>query len=325
MNSKLLIDAIVRQTTVLIAQLSTAAGIRAPLSHLADQVFLELSKEIESQGVSRKVAADMFGMALRTYQSRVQRLTESVTEREGTLWEGVLKFIEQSGSVSRKEILERFARDEPLSIGAVLSDLASSGFVYRTGAGDTARYRVTSDVDRRAVMLAQDTEAIAMLVWVAVYRGATTKGALMERLALEDAQIDAAIAVLEGRGGIWRDAEGGFVAGGVVVPVGAEHGWEAAVFDHYQAMVTAITRKLRGRAGRSSQSDTDGGSTLSFEVHEKHPLRGEVHALLKTTRERVNDLWQRVGEHNREHPASEAEREVVSFYFGQSVCPSGDE
>jgi hypothetical protein len=79
MDAKLLIDAIVRQTTVLIAQLSTSAGIRAPLAHVADQVFLDLASEIEAQGVARKVAADMFGLALRSYQKKVQRLTESAT------------------------------------------------------------------------------------------------------------------------------------------------------------------------------------------------------------------------------------------------------
>ena len=68
MHTKVLIDSIMRQTTVLIAQLSAAAGIRAPLAHLADEVFLNLSKELEDQGVSRKVVADMFGLALRTYQ-----------------------------------------------------------------------------------------------------------------------------------------------------------------------------------------------------------------------------------------------------------------
>lgn len=66
MNSKLLIDLVIHQTTILIAQLSTAAGLRAPLAHIADQVFLELSREIERQGVSRKVVADMFGLALRS-------------------------------------------------------------------------------------------------------------------------------------------------------------------------------------------------------------------------------------------------------------------
>jgi hypothetical protein len=57
MNVKLLVDAIMRQTTVLIAQISTAAGVRAPLAHLADQVFLSLAKEIEAQGVGKKVVA----------------------------------------------------------------------------------------------------------------------------------------------------------------------------------------------------------------------------------------------------------------------------
>lgn len=49
MDVKLLIDAIVPQATVLIAQLSTSAGIRAPLSHIADQVFLDLAAEIEAE------------------------------------------------------------------------------------------------------------------------------------------------------------------------------------------------------------------------------------------------------------------------------------
>lgn len=65
MNVKLLVDGIMRQTTVLIAQLSTSAGVRAPLAHMADQVFLSLSREIEAQGVARKVVADMFGLRMR--------------------------------------------------------------------------------------------------------------------------------------------------------------------------------------------------------------------------------------------------------------------
>lgn len=66
MESRGLIDAIMRQTTLLIAQLATSTGIRAPLANLADQVFLELSREIEQQGVTRKVAADMLLFALCT-------------------------------------------------------------------------------------------------------------------------------------------------------------------------------------------------------------------------------------------------------------------
>src|SRR3954463_3944622 len=62
MNVTLLIGAIVRQTMVLIAELATAGGVRAPLAHVADKVFMDLVRELERQGVSRKVSADMFGM-----------------------------------------------------------------------------------------------------------------------------------------------------------------------------------------------------------------------------------------------------------------------
>jgi hypothetical protein len=104
METRHLIDAIVQQTTLLIAQLSTAAGIRAPLARLADQVFLELSRELEAQGVTRKVAADMFGLALRSYQKKIHRLSESATQREQTrAWRG-------SRTTRRGHVLLRSAR-----------------------------------------------------------------------------------------------------------------------------------------------------------------------------------------------------------------------
>lgn len=42
MNVQLLIDVIVRQTMVLIAELATSGGLRAPLAHVAGQAFLGL-------------------------------------------------------------------------------------------------------------------------------------------------------------------------------------------------------------------------------------------------------------------------------------------
>jgi hypothetical protein len=89
------VDAIVRQTTVLIAQLCTTAGIRAPLAQVAEQVFLGLARELEAQGVGRKVAADMFGLALRSYQKKLHRLSESSSVRNHTLWEAMLDFLRE--------------------------------------------------------------------------------------------------------------------------------------------------------------------------------------------------------------------------------------
>src|SRR5688500_16094877 len=104
MEARPLIDGIVRQTTVLIAQLSTTAGIRAPLSRVADQVFLNLARELEGQGVGRKVAADMFGLALRSYQLKISRLAGSASESEHTLWEAVLKKLRAGSGMSRRQV-----------------------------------------------------------------------------------------------------------------------------------------------------------------------------------------------------------------------------
>lgn len=118
MNAKLLIHSIMRQTTVLIAQLSTTSGIRSPLAHIADEVFLSLANEIEAQGVSRKVVADMFGLALRSYQKKVQRISESASEPNRTLWEAIIAFLNENGSVTRQRIFERFRYDGALEVGS---------------------------------------------------------------------------------------------------------------------------------------------------------------------------------------------------------------
>src|SRR5262252_3264697 len=130
MNPRILIDGIVRQTTVLIAQLATSGGLRAPLAHVAGQVFLELAKELESQGVTKKVSADMFGMALRTYQRRTHRFSQSLTDRGRSLWEAVVEFIQREGPVTRDEILTRFRHDDGTSVRGVLRDLTEAGVAF---------------------------------------------------------------------------------------------------------------------------------------------------------------------------------------------------
>ncbi len=132
MNLNLLIDGIVQQTTVLIARLSTSTGVLSPLGHIADQVFLDLAKELEQQGVRKVLAADMFGLALRSYQKKTQRLMESASAADRTLWEAVYDFI-RSQEVTRQRIEERFRNDGQREVAAVLSDLVRSGLVVRHG------------------------------------------------------------------------------------------------------------------------------------------------------------------------------------------------
>lgn len=323
MYTKLLVDAIVHQTTVLIAQLSTAAGIRAPLARVADQVFLELSKEIEAQGVSRKVAADMFGLAIRTYQKKVQRLTESVAARDNTIWQAALEYLQKHGSAPRRALLQHFDRDDPMVVGSVLNDLVSSGLVYKTGLGDTTIYGITRDQDLAQTVLEQNREALAPVVWVHVYRsGGLTLGELRDLLPVEEEPLKEALAILEAEGRVTRFGEGDsavYRSSNFVVSVNSEHGWEAAVFDHFQTMVRAIGMKVRRGQARSAHDDTVGGATLTFDVDPDHPDYDRVVGLLRQVRSQVNDLWARVEACNAKRPIPEESRIQVSFYFGQCV------
>jgi hypothetical protein len=116
-------EAIVRQTTMLIAQLSTAA-IRAPLSNIADEELVDLAAEaaVEAQSVTRKVGADMLGLTLRSYQKKVQKLTESQTVRE--VWEAVmLDFLPAHSNVSAERLLERFRNDSAEDLGSIFISL----------------------------------------------------------------------------------------------------------------------------------------------------------------------------------------------------------
>jgi hypothetical protein len=135
----------VRQTTVLIARLSTAAGVRSPLGHIADEVFSGLVSELNHQGVSNKVIADMFGMALRSYRQKVQRLGESATSRGVTLWSAVQAFLAERDWSTRAEVLERFKYDDEVSLRGILNDLVESGLAVRSGMRGETRYRAATE------------------------------------------------------------------------------------------------------------------------------------------------------------------------------------
>ncbi len=320
MNIKLLVDNIMRQTTVLIAQLSTAAGVRAPLAHIADQVFLSLAKEIEAQGVGRKVVADMFGMALRGYQLKTQRLTESQSTQGRTLFEAVLEYIEKQGAVTRRDLLERFRHDGERETVGVLSDLVGSGLVHATGRGAGTLYGVTSEAERQRLTRESDEQALGDMLWGAIYRGpGRTVSALASELCLSEAQLQAPVARLIDEGVIQRDDAGKLRAWGFQIPVGAEHGWESAVFDHFQAMATAVATKLQLLSRPNPLGNSVGGTTLRFQLTPSHPQKERVMRLLEETRTQLNTLWREVSDYNGAHGIADDQRFDVVFYFGQSV------
>lgn len=321
MNVKLLIDAIMRQTTVLIAQLSTAAGVRAPLADVADQVFLSLSREIEAQGVGRKVVADMFGLALRGYQKKTQRLAASSTVQGKTLFEAVLEFVEKQAGAQRSVLLRRFEHDGERETTGVLADLVQSGLLYSSGSGDSTFYGVTSDAERQRYTRQSNTRGLANMMLGAIYRSpGISRETLSTELRVSRTELEPALALLLAEGRISSDPDTLTLhAKTFQIDMGQEHGWESAVFDHFQALVTAISSKLQLRFAEDASAQWVGGTTLRFELTPSHPLKHEVLQLLTQIRAQTDQLWERVAAHNTQHPSSEDERFNVCFYFGQNV------
>ena len=322
MNVTVLIDAIVRQTTVLIAQLATTAGVRAPLAHIANQIFLDLVGELEEQGVGQKVIADMFGLALRSYQQKVRRLSESATQRGVSLWEAVFQFLQEKEVATRPEVLEKFKFDNEASVRGILNDLVESGLVYKTGRGHSTIYRVTSDEDM-SLASGDPLESASSLVWVLVYRhGPIRLEELREQLHLDDELLLSSLERLEEDGRIdalHDDGEVRYSSSRCVIELGDNAGWEAAMFDHYQAMVAAVCTKLRNGATRALPDDRIGGSTLSFDVWPGHPHQNRVYNLLKRTRKEAIDLWDDVASYNTTNPRPADQVEKVTFYVGQTI------
>ena len=329
MNAKLLIDALTRQTTVLVAELATTAGIRAPLAHVADQVFRDLANAIEGQGVTRKVAADMFGLALRSYQLKVQRLEESLTERDRSLWEAVFEHIRDEGVVRRTDLLRHFACDDEASVKSIVHDLVRSGLVFQTGQGDSKSYRAATDAEIDKIVADETADSAPWLVWIAIYRSESiTRTQLIELVGLDEDRLDAALDELMSEGRISadeRDGDAVYHSDVCVIPMDeSEAGWEAALFDHFNAVVTAMCAKLRQMQHKSLPADVIGGSTYSFDLAKNHPYRDEVLGLLRQTRRRVSELRQKVTAYNDEHGRGDEDSMKVTFYMGQSVIEPND-
>jgi hypothetical protein len=301
----------------LVASLATTGGSRAPLVHIEDRVFLALAGHLEAGGVSRKVSADMFGLALRSYLRKIRRLTESSTVQGRSLWEAVLAFLGDRGETRRSEVHARFHRDEPELVAGVLNDLTASGLIIRNGTGANAVYRAAAHPAVRTPARGAARDDIDPIIWALVYRlGPITSGQLAE--LVPSLELSSSIRRLVAAGRIQLAAgtpESGYVARELFVPKDAPVGWEAAVFDHLQAVIrTIVTRLARGPV----EAAPTGGSTYSFEVWSGHPLEREVLQQLEAFRERTSELRARVRAFNAGAPRP-ARSVHVTVYGGQLV------
>jgi hypothetical protein len=224
--------------------------------------------------------------------------------------------------VSRADVLSRFARDDQASVRGILSDMVDAGLVYRTGRGDGTVYRVASAEELAKVAGGRERAAVEALVWVTVYREQPIDEArLQEQLGIDAESLTAALATLvgDGRVALKQEAHGcSYSSQRCMIALGESAGWEAALLDHYQAVVRAMCAKLDQHAGGAQPVDRIGGSTYSFDVWNGHPYGDRVYGLLAEHRRAVSALWTQVSEHNRKE-RRQGPFDRVTFYFGQLV------
>lgn len=317
MNVRFVINRLVRHQAVLLAELATSGGARAPLSELLDQTFIHLAEELDRRGVGRKVSADMFGMALRAYQKKIQRLAESSTEKGTSLWEAVLRHVSELGEVRRADLLQRFVRDDEAQVRAVLFDLVESGIFLAEGQGPDTQFRVAPLGTSR--LASHDT--FVDLLWLIIFReGPVARDELVRRSGHRGAELDTALVELEKSGRISKvEAKGQVMYSCLdyVRPVGEESGWEAAVLDHVQAMVSTVKAVLSRQAGRGDSDELAGGFTYALDIWPGHPLEREVSETLNRLRGELSSLRERVDATNADIGRPSAYKEVT-VYGGQS-------
>jgi hypothetical protein len=238
------------------------------------------------------------------------------------LWEATFSYIQERETLLQSEVLTRFRNDDGASVRAVLNDLVESGLVFRSGRGDGTTLRAARPEE---VSLANDPsdDGVASLVWLVVHRqGPTTMAEVQAMVPVDLARLERVLERLvgEGRVRVPADApEKRYAVADCVIPAGDAAGWEAAVFDHYQAMVTALCAKLRRGTQKSATDDAVGGSTYGFTVWRGHPHHDEVVGTLARLRGDLSRLRQKVHDYNNGHAGPPEDRIGVIAYLGQTV------
>jgi hypothetical protein len=215
-------------------------------------------------------------------------------------------------------VLSRFHRDDVELVRGVLRDLVDSGLVLKIGSGASTAYRAATKDELASLERVQGNDGTDELLWAIIFREGPIAHDALTAFA-RGIDLDGALTRLIASGRV-RRSNGGtpvvYSAREFVVPVDATTGWEAAVFDHFQAVVKTIGARLRADA--STKEASEGGSTYSFEVWPGHPREAEVLGLLRDLRERTAALKKTVSAHNAAHARPERFTQVT-FYGGQWI------
>lgn len=324
MDRALLIDALVRRFADLIADLSLGEPTPVSLAHVPDLLFQSLDARIRgAHDKPQRVAADLFGLPLRTYQHRLNVTAQSATVRGMTVWEAVYRYIREEGPVGRGALELRFRREDQAQLRSILKNMVQSGLVFSAGRGGSTLYQANLRV---LFEDGADPELDAHLVWVAAYNqpGSTleelSRGLGIERSVIQLERLRNAVEWLVQRGRLIGedDAEGTrYRSRDFVLPPPADAApGHAALYDHFTVIVDAICDRLRHQRDGTRPEGPIGGATYRFDLYPDGARGGDAAlGLLSRFRAECSALRESI---DAARGAGRANRRVV-FYFGQSI------
>ncbi|HXS18462.1 MAG TPA: hypothetical protein VN764_14795, partial [Polyangiaceae bacterium] len=212
-------------------------------------------------------------------------------------------------------------------VRAVLRDLCDSQLVVLEDLNQKSCYRAATEEELLELRHTNGNEGYDDLLAALLYReGPLTMAQIAEKAQTEQRFIEAAVERLVTLGRIQRgeaDGTAQYEVRALLIPLGAPAGWEAAVFDHYKAMVKTILTRLNNR-GAAQLEDSAGGSTYTIDTWPGHPLNEEVSGALHQVRTSLGDLRSRVTEYNRHNPRPEQYQRTV-IYAGQCLSDEGND
>jgi hypothetical protein len=188
--------------------------------------------------------------------------------------------------------------------------------VLKLAAGKHAAYRAATSDEIAALRTGSD--GLHELVWALVYReGPLDERELSARTSLGGEALSRCLGKLLLDQRIEREADGRYRAHAIVLPLGSSAGWEAALFDHFQAVVKTMVARLQRSADATSEAES-GGSTYTFSIWPGHPFEQEVRGLLQAFRTRHSELRERIKAYNDAH-ARPPRFERITVYGGLHV------
>ncbi|NUN13814.1 MAG: ArsR family transcriptional regulator [Myxococcales bacterium] len=328
MKFSTLVERMVPLVAELFATLQVNDPLRMDFADIGQKTLIDIVGVLRQDGMTNEEIAQTLDLSIAGFYKRIRELRETYApgkrgRPKPTLWEKVYQVVLQKTASSPRKAVRYTAvqsvfpsvPDERLR--TTLRFLVRFGLLTVTGPTQFPEYRV--------VPRDEEPDITYHSVVVTLYReGPLSLADLAERLRCTTAECEPHLKRLRDAGKLVESAPehpGGSVryrATSYHIEPESDLGYQAALWDHFYAVVRAMCKKVRMNTHLAQLNDVIGGTTFSFDVPLQHPLYAEISGFLTQTRVQMEKWLAEVSALNQNgDPALPRAR--VTIYAGQFV------